>query len=78
MPKSMAVTVNIGPAPSNCMWTAVARVLATTRGINDRALNSKSSSSMARITPAIGVLKVADMPAAAPQASNTLRSEAVV
>ena len=33
---------------------------------------------MARITPAIGVLKVADMPAAAPHASSTLRSEAVV
>ena len=33
---------------------------------------------MARITPAIGVLKVADIPAAAPHASNTLRSAAVV
>jgi hypothetical protein len=33
---------------------------------------------MARMTPAIGVLNVAAMPAAAPQASNTLRSTAVV
>ena len=33
---------------------------------------------MARMTPAIGVLKVADMPAAAPQASRTFLSEAVV
>jgi hypothetical protein len=60
------------------MWIAVASVLATTRGINDRALNSKSSSSMARITPAIGVWKVADLPAAAPQASSILRTDAVV
>ena len=33
---------------------------------------------MARITPAIGVLNVAAMPAAAPHASSTLRSAAVV
>ena len=39
----MAVTVNIGPAPSNCMWTAVAKVLAMTRGIKERDLNSNSS-----------------------------------
>ena len=37
----MAVTVNIGPAPSNCMWTAVARVLAMTSGINDRDFELK-------------------------------------
>ncbi len=49
-----------------------------TSGMNERDLNSKSSSSMARITPAIGVLNVAAMPAAAPQASSTLRSAAVV
>ena len=60
------------------MWTAVAMVLAMTRGINDRDLNSNKSSSIARITPAIGVLNVADIPAAAPQASRTLRSDAVV
>jgi hypothetical protein len=46
--------------------------------MKDRDLNSKSSNSMARITPAIGVLKVADIPAAAPQASSTFRSAAVV
>ena len=32
----MAVTVNMGPAPSSCMWTAVASVLAMTRGMKDR------------------------------------------
>ena len=60
------------------MWTLVARVLAITSGMNERDLNSNSSNSMARMTPAIGVLKVAAMPAAAPQASSTLRSAAVV
>ena len=33
---------------------------------------------MARITPAMGVLNVADMPAAAPHAKSTFLSEAVV
>ena len=74
----MAATVNMGPVPKSCMWTAVAMVLAMTSGINDRDLNSNKSSSIARITPAIGVLNVADIPAAAPQASKTLRSDAVV
>ena len=46
--------------------------------MNDRDLNSNSSNSIARITPAMGVLKVADIPAAAPHASSTLRSDAVV
>ena len=36
------------------MWTAVAKVLAITSGMNERDLNSNSSSSMARITPAMG------------------------
>ena len=78
MPKSTGATENIGPPPSSRTCTAVARVLATTKGINDRDLNSKRRSSMARITPAIGVLNVADIPAAAPQARSTLRSDAVV
>ncbi len=68
----------MGPRPSNCMCTAVASVLAITSGINDRDLNSNSSNSIARITPAIGVLNVADIPAAAPHASKTFRSTAVV
>src|SRR5437879_7024995 len=42
--------------------------------MKDRDLNSKSSNSIARITPAIGVLKVADMPAAAPQANRTFNT----
>src|SRR5437867_6515033 len=45
--------------------------------MKERDLNSKSRSSMARMTPAIGVLNVADIPAAAPHASKTLRSAAV-
>ena len=49
--KSMAATANMGPPPSNCMCTAVARVLAMTSGINERDLNSNKRSSMARITP---------------------------
>ena len=64
--------------PSRIARTLVASVLAITRGMNERERNSNSSSSIARITPAIGVLKVAAMPAPAPQASNTLRSDAVV
>ena len=60
------------------MWTAVAMVLAMTSGMKNRDLNSNSNSSMARITPAIGVLKVADIPAAAPHANNTFRSDPVV
>ncbi len=74
----MAETVNMGPGPSSCPCTVVANVLAMTRGMKDRDLNSNSSNSMARITPAMGVLNVADIPAAAPQASRTLRSPAVV
>jgi hypothetical protein len=46
--------------------------------MNDLALNSNRSNWMARITPAIGMLNVADIPAAAPQASSTLRSDAVL
>jgi len=57
---------------------AVASVLATTSGIKERDRNSNRSNSIARITPAIGVLNVADIPAPAPQASKTLRSAAVM
>ena len=58
--------MNIGPAPRSCICTAVASVLAMTSGMNERDLNSQSRSSIARMTPAIGVLNVADIPAAAP------------
>ena len=76
--KSTTLTSNIGPRPINQKCTLVAIVLAITNGMNERDLNSNSSSSIARITPAIGVLKVAAIPAAAPQASKTLRSAAVL
>ena len=69
---------NIDRWPSRIERTLVARVLAITRGINERPRNSKSNNSIARITPAIGVLNVAAIPAPAPQASSTLRSAAVV
>ena len=49
-----------------------------TRGINERDRNSNSKSSIARMTPAMGALNVAAMPAPAPHASSTLRSVAVV
>src|SRR6185437_13339004 len=69
---------NMECCPSRNQRTEVAKVVAITRGMKERARNSKRSNSMARITPAIGVLNVAAIPAPAPQASNTLRSDAVV
>ena len=70
--------MNIDFCPSSSDLTLVASVLAITSGINERERNSNSSSSIARITAAIGVLNVAAMPAPAPHASSTLRSDAVV
>ena len=51
-----------------------ARLDATTSGTNARAENSNSSSSIARITAANGVPKVAAIPAAAPHARRIFRS----
>ncbi len=51
-----------------------ATVDATTRGMKARVENSKRRSSIARTTEASGAPKVADMPAAAPQARRIFRS----
>ena len=51
----------------------VAVPVASATGRNVRALNSGIISSMANMTPPIGVLKVAAMPAPAPAATNVIR-----
>ena len=43
-------------------------------GIIERGENSKSNNSIARNIPAMGLPKIADIPAVAPAASNILRS----
>ena len=70
--------VNIERWPRSTERTLVASVHAITSGMKERERNSKRRSSIARITPAIGVLNVAAIPAPAPQARRTFRSEAVV
>ena len=78
MPKSTVATVNIGPVPMSQRWMVVASVLAMTSGMNERDLYSNNSSSMARMTAAIAVPKFVAIPAAAPHASKTCRSDPVV
>ena len=68
----------IGAVPRSAIRTAVAVQAASATGTSDRARYSKSSSSMASSTAETGEPKVAAMPAAAPAASSTLRSSAVV
>jgi len=70
-------TANTGPAPwiSACRPPANAQASAT--GTTERGLYSDSRSSIASSTPAIGVPKIAVIPAAAPAASRVLRSRAV-
>ena len=70
--------LNIAPRPNSIKRTLVASVVAMTKGINERARNSNNNSSIASMTPAMGALNVAAMPAAAPHPSSTLRSVAVV
>ncbi len=70
-------TEKSGPSPSSTLCIPAATALETTRGMKARLENSKSSSSMARMTAARGVPKVAAMPAAAPAASRILRSAAL-
>src|SRR6266478_3595397 len=62
----------MGPVPSKNWRMLVAIVVAITRGTKERPRNSNRSSSMARMTPAIGVLNVAAIPAPAPHARNNL------
>ncbi len=60
--------------PKSAECIPAATLAATTSGTKARVENSNSSSSMASTTEASGAPKVADMPAAAPQASRILRS----
>ena len=53
--------------------TKVAAPVASATGRKVRALNSGNISSMANITPPIGVLNVAAMPAPAPAATSVMR-----
>ena len=54
----------------------VAVPVASATGRNVRVLTSGIMSSMAKITPPIGVLKVAAMPAPAPAATSVMRCHA--
>ena len=65
---------NTGAAPMNAMRTPVAVAAASATGMSERGRYSKSSSSTASSTAETGLPKVAAMPAAAPAASNVLRS----
>ena len=56
----------------------VAVPVASATGRNVRALSSGSISSMANITPPIGVLKVAAMPAPAPAATSVMRCHGAI
>ncbi len=56
----------------------VAAPVASATGKNVRALSSGSISSMANITPPIGVLKVAAMPAPAPAATSVMRCHGAI
>ena len=56
----------------------VAVPVASATGRKVRALNSGSISSMANITPPIGVLKVAAMPAPAPAATSVMRCHGAI
>ena len=59
--------------PKKMRPTKVAVPVASATGRKVRALNSGIISSMANITPPIGVLKVAAMPAPAPAATSVMR-----
>ena len=69
---------NTGADPTNAMRTPVAAAAASATGITERGRYSNNSSSMARRVADTGLAKIAAIPAAAPAASNVLRSAAVV
>ena len=56
----------------------VAVPVASATGRKVRALSSGSINSMANITPPIGVLKVAAMPAPAPAATSVMRCHGAI
>lgn len=71
-------TENAGAVPTSAIRTAAAVQAANATGTNERARYSKRSSSIASSTAATGEPNVADMPAAAPDASRIFRSSAVI
>src|SRR5215467_5309482 len=75
---SSAGIEKIGAAPSKKMRAPAALHDANATGTRDRGRNSNSNNSTASSTALTGVPNVAAIPAAAPQASNVLRSVAVV
>ena len=64
---------NAGWMPKKMRPMNVAVPVASATGRKVRALNSGIINSMANITPPIGVLKVAAMPAPAPAATSVMR-----
>ena len=71
------MTGNIAPEPSRYGRSSAATAAARATGIRLRGFHSKSNISTARSTAAIGVLKTADIPPAAPATSSVFRSAAV-
>ena len=64
--------------PKNIRPTNVAVPVASATGRKVRALNSGIISSIANITPPIGVLNVAAMPAPAPAATSVMRCHGAI
>ena len=71
-----AGTSNAGRNPKKIRPMKVAVPVASATGKNVRVLTSGIISSMAKITPPIGVLNVAAMPAPAPAATSVMRCHA--
>ena len=71
-----AGTLKAGRGPKKIRPMNVAVPVASATGRNVRVLTSGIMSSMAKITPPIGVLKVAAMPAPAPAATSVMRCQA--
>ena len=75
---NVAGTAKAGWMPKKMRPTKVAVPVASATGRKVRALNSGSNSSIANITPPIGVLKVAAMPAPAPAATSVIRCHGAI
>ena len=73
-----AGTAKAGCRPKKMRPTKVAVPVASATGRKVRALSSGINSSMANITPPIGVLKVAAMPAPAPAATSVMRCQGAI
>jgi len=68
-------SVKNAPPPTAARAITSATTEAKTTTPKDSAVKSRRISSRAKITPAIGALKVAEIPAAAPQATNNGRRD---